>query len=214
MMSRFISLLLLFTLTACGGGFNPDVSKNQKDDQDQSEKPQPPKNIQQFSGKSVEVFSSSSLIFEDQSTEGSGKFVFTDYFERPELGFNFSLDFELDNNSEVKLISFADNELNNGVELIFTRKDKKLRITFKSSETTQNITPFLRKRISSNNPKLSVDIHNDHGSNPHILIWDESSHSLIFNSTLKGRGFGKYWGFELTESRLNFATVSEPRDDH
>ncbi|MCH2533932.1 MAG: hypothetical protein MK008_05775 [Bdellovibrionales bacterium] len=212
-MSKVFYIVFVLLLSACGGGFNPDLDQpTQKDDS--ADKPQPPKIIKQFSGQKVELLNSNNLVFENQMVQGTGLFKFTDSFERPEMGFNFNLDFELDANSEVRLISFADENLNNGVELIFTPKGDKLKITFQSTETKQNLTPFFRAVVSAKAAKLSIDIHNDHSSLPHIIIWDENTHKEVFDSSLAGRGFGKYWGLELVEAKVNFANVSEPKDDH
>ena len=212
-MNKAFYLLFIFLLSACGGGFNPDLDETTKNE-DPANKPEPPAVIKQFSGQNVEVLNSNDLVFENQVVQGSGLFKFVDGFERPEMGFNFNLDFELKSDSSLRLISFADENLNNGVELIFTVKGDKLKITFKSNETKQNLNPFFRSLVSSTNPQLSIDIHNDHSSLPHIIIWDKKSHKKIFDSSLSGRGFGKYWGLELVNTKVNFANVQEPKDDH
>lgn len=213
-MKRAIYLVFIFLLSACGGGFNPDLDQKTQNDDPPNKPEPPPAVIKQFSGQKVEILNSNNLVFDNQVVQGSGLFKFVEGFERPEMGFNFNLDFELNTDSKLRLISFADENLNNGVELIFTTKGDKLKITFQSNETKQNLNPFFRALVPAKNPKLSIDIHNDHGSLPHIVIWDENTHKKVFDSSLAGRGFGKKWGLELVNTKVNFAAVTEPKDDH
>lgn len=211
MKSYIILVFIVFLTSACGGGYNPNTSPQKADDK----KTEKPKTYSKLGTYLVETLDENeSFVFSNNTVQGSGLLKFIDYFKQPNMGLNFYIDFTLHPGSEVKLITFADKKLNNGLELSFVGINNKLSVTFKSNESIEELDAFMFNLIDSQEPIISIDIHNDHGNSPHILIWDMNTSKLIFNSSLTGKGFGTHWGLLVSKAQIHDVKRSPPKDTH
>ncbi len=134
---------------------------------------------------------------------------------------NFSLTFIVDDQEGLRFISYSDNKLQNGAEIIFTRNGQQLQVQ-KIIKGEQSAPKLLNGINANSSISLQIDVHNNE-ANTHILIWTSSEtnpteDNAIFNSEvdsdISGKGEGAFWGFVFTQSKVTDVFISDAKFTH
>lgn len=156
---------------------------------------------------------SGELSTETNSIEGSGDIIFNNSLGSIDSGSNFSLSFSLNDGSSIKLFSYSDTSLENGVETLLSRSGNKL-LAKVGELDAQELTG-----VNANEAmELSIDIHNDE-SPAHFLIWNASETEFNPETSLieldaeeaVGNGSSVYWGLRLSDAKVTKANASTPK---
>lgn len=192
----------LITLSACGGGHNPD-----KD------------NL----SKAITVGDASYYDL------GVGKGLMTEGISSVDGGANFEYRFRLDDGGTFTAVTFANSTLNHGITIRISRVGSRLNVFATAQGSTQDWSPLFSTVNAAEEVILTMDIHNNE-SPAHILIWSGSKNpamnrtNTLYNSAedsvdldydgAPGNGTGRAWGFQLEGATLINARISEPQDSH
>lgn len=144
-------------------------------------------------------------------------------------GANFEISFELEDGGEMSLYTFADVQLQNGIEVRFRREGHTLKVTGFAQGSSQEWSPRFASIDASQTITFTMDIHNSERP-AHILVWSGGKNpalnhrNTIYNSAedsidlnydnSPGNGFGRAWGFRTQNAKLINAVLSSPQDNH
>ncbi len=199
---------MLFFLLSCGGGPNPDLEAQKAIPSDQK--------IGNL--KSEIISGSNGLIFSPGGKlTGTGVIRFADLFPKVESAHNFFLRFEIEDGGSLTLITNANRNLNNGIEIEFSRSlgKNELTVTAKTPSDLLDLSSFFNVSNVSGLLAFSLDLHNDHSNSVHLIIWDElNSGKELLEDLLNGNGMGVHWGLELNQAKVTFADRSKAKDQH
>lgn len=202
---KYLLLTFFLFLFGCGGGYNPDLE----------ELNQIPSH-QNISGSKVAVLSGeSTLNFSGGAISGTGAVRSGVYLSSAESAYNFQLKFKLNPDSKVTFISHSKKDLQEGVRFEFSRVGSatQMQVEAKAQDDSLDITSQLGSLDASQILELFIDVHNDHGDNTHILIWDKEGNKLL-DDQLRAKGSGSSWGVELTNVEIQSFKVSSPKESH
>ncbi len=152
----------------------------------------------------------------DTHLKGSGAVA----FKQPlgELGSKKSYDlaFTLDDGGSVTLITQADQKLENGVVLVFTRVGAGLSVALGAAGQIGEAKP-LDGVDAASALRIVVDVHNDE-SPAHVLVWADAEfgeEKAVFNSEedgpTPGQGTGTFWGLRLAKAQVTTAVLGDPK---
>ena len=153
---------------------------------------------------------------------GSGSLRFFESFDRPRLDFNFWISFALPQvDSKVELVIFAEDDLNQGIEISFGRvpTHNELKVEIQASGETEDISRFFKGFRDFSKMEISMDVHNAHSEFAHFIFWPSlESNIIVTDSAAKfdspGRGFGRRWGFRLHNSHVVSTQRNKARNNH
>lgn len=210
--SLYSILATTVTLTACSGGYNPDV-------------------IETPSLKHTVI---SGTIFEElnDNSFSSGILVGSEALQDMRSASHFRFQVSLAAGGSIALSAFGEKifsgtpsqpQLKNAVVLVLARSSESNAITVQvsASGTTDNWSEFFKSIDASKTFEIGVDVHNDEAGEAHILIWkiENGNEQLLLDSATDvagspGKGFGKHWGFTIQQAKLLSARLSSPRYQH
>lgn len=133
---------------------------------------------------------------------------------------NYTLIFSIEDKGTFELISHCDKNLQNGVEIKFSRNKNVL--TVQSTINGKSSAPKDVNLNASHPIAVKMDVHNDEAKT-HLLIWnmDEKSpteDNALFNSNVDaqttGKGKGNFWGFKINDASLAQANISDALSSH
>jgi hypothetical protein len=213
-LTTWLTMAALVTLTACGGGNNPDRASDQAGGDQQTD------GVSSKIGDTQASVLDGELSFDNGTASGTGSIRIRG--QLPDDANNYTFEFQLEPGGKLTLVTNSKMNLTQGVEVEFTRPDESARLTVvlrapgRQSDQSQRFAG-----IRADQPlRFSIDVHNDEGEFAHILIWDQSSGSdeLTFDSGAvrrgsPGRGFGLSWGFRLQQASVSEAVLGKPRDE-
>lgn len=195
-----------FALSACGGGKNPDrEAQNAVPDS------------QRLGPQKVEILAGAgALTFADGRAEGSGLVRATDVLERADSANNFVLSFELAEDGSVTFVANAKRDLSGGVEVEFTRPagGSALRAQARAASGALDLAAAVAGIDASKPVSLAIEIHNDHGNDAHVLLWNEATGQELVEEMIRGKGAGANWGVRLRNARVSHAARGKVRDAH
>lgn len=204
MVSGFIAVA---SLTACSGGNNPDLA---------TPPPATREDAKNISGVTF-LKGATNLIY------ASTPLSETESANHYELGFNLQPGGSLTLLSNAILLANT-GVLDRAVEVEFRRStdanDANLTVLVRASGAERNWSQFFTSLDARGPVAVSLDIHNDHGGEAHIIAWGADHENPIFNSGIRtsggspGRGFGPRWGFRLNDATLNTVALETPHDEH
>jgi hypothetical protein len=202
MRSLLLGLATSLVLSACGGGHNPDKDKL---------------------SSATQVGNSSYYDL------GQGKGLISSALSAVSSGANFEVSFRLQDGGSFTLITFADSNLNQGLNIQFTRTGNSLRVTASANSVFQEWSALFANIDAAQDLTFTVDIHNNEKPS-HILLWQGSKNShldhtnTVYNSAedsvdldydaSPGNGRGRQWGFILNNSEILNAQQTDVVDAH
>ena len=81
--------------------------------------------------------------------------------------------------------------------------------------TDADLTAAVSGIDASKPMSIAIEIHNDHGNDAHVLLWNEAAGSQeLGEESVRGRGVGSNWGFRLQNARVSHAAKGAIRDAH
>lgn len=196
----FVAVAL--TLSACGGGHNPDKDNLNK-----------------------------AIVVGDASYYdlGVNKGLMTEGVSSVNSGANFEYHFRVTDGGSFTVFAFANSSLTNGIAIRFTRNGGTLNVLATAQGITQDWSPLFASVDASQDVTLTMDIHNNE-SPAHIMIWNGSKNpkmnhtNTLYNSAEDsvdldydagpGNGSGRAWGFQTDGATLINAKISDPQDSH
>jgi len=203
----FLALVFAFSLSACGGGRNPDTeaAKGIPDNQ-------------KIGSLKAEILSGSdTLQFSNGTLEGVGLVRFADPLSGADTAHNFAIGLALNEGESATLITNSRRDLTGGVEI-------------KISRPPGSVSPTVMARIGPAERDLSsafagavdvkqammiwIDVHNDHGSSVHIVLWNEATGPDLIEDVIPGKGLGANWGLRLEGGQVTNVVKAGPRDQH
>lgn len=136
-------------------------------------------------------------------------------------GHHLNLNFTLSPDSTLIVNTYADNQLKDGVELIFSVSAAgKLSVKMKKGETATDVSGSFLEVDVTKPISLSIDVHNNEDP-AHVLVWngnetDFSEAKALLNSeeeghAVPGKGKGNYWGLTLHKAEVAKADISEEK---
>lgn len=167
-------------------------------------------------GNPFKVFEKETLEEKEDTITGTATILNPDPSVSTGSGQHYSLAGSLpDNGSKLTLHAFANNSLDEGVEIEFTHNEGTTEGVITVGGESVTLTGL--SDISPTSFAIEIDVHNDE-TPAHVLIWatgtDFSEDAALFNSEedgeLGGNGSGTYWGISLSNSSLSKATGGEP----
>lgn len=218
-MRYFLYLYMLLTVISCS---SDDNSSNAA--------------LPEFKGLKYVAKNASNLTATENSLAGSG----TIGLEEP-LGSSIDsnkkvfVSFNLEDGGSLTLHTYADSDLENGVNIVFTRNGDELETKFVvDGEEKMILVPHAGEEQlgnidvnASETIQLKIDVHNSE-SPPHIIIWQAevdvnvSDENLVLNSAdteendnqPSGKGAGTFLGLSLANaSLLNLAIEDATPED-
>ncbi|KYG68465.1 hypothetical protein AZI87_04245 [Bdellovibrio bacteriovorus] len=202
MKHSFLFALTALFVTACGGGYNPDKDALQQ--------------AQKIGDQAYfEISPGVGLMADTVSSVSSGA--------------NFEVSFTLEEGGRFRVSTFADSQLKNGIDFVFTRQGTKLFVFSSAQGQTQEWSSLFNSVDATGVLTFTIDVHNnEHPS--HILLWKGSKNAsmdhrnTLYNSAedsldlnydnSPGNGFGRNWGFKLEKAQLLKAVLSAPQESH
>lgn len=195
-------------LSACGGGFNPDLDALAKIPFEQN-----------VSGQRFSILSQNDqLRFGNGILEGTGSIRFAEDLESFASNYNFELDFNLQEEGELSLVTHANRSLSNGVVVKFKRSDNVLSVYVTTAGITDDWSNFFSAIDANGRIKFSIDIHNNEPFT-HLIFWDEITKTRLLNSAedvdgVTGKGLGQEWGLILKNAVVSQTNKKPTRDKH
>lgn len=189
----------------------------------------------QFSGQAVKLIANPGALRNANGVlQGTG----TSIFRQPLLGVNsaasYEVEFTLQNNGELILLSHGDENLNGAFQIRFLRRGagrNSLNLTLQAGGATrgsindQGVDLF--SNVDASLPlRFQVDVHNDEGAASHVLIWDITRTRDVFNPFTAllntsdprksnygspGRGAADRWGMQLQNATVARGLLSTPK---
>lgn len=203
-----IALSALCLLSACGGGPNPDRDALA--------------NVpltQNVDGEKFEILSQEeNLSFGSGTLAGSGSVRFAEDLGSPATNYNFELNFSLDDDGELSLVTHSDQALANGVVVKFKRTGAVLSAHVTTAGVTDDWSSFFSSLNASEPLSIAIDIHNDEPLT-HLVFWNELTSTELLDSAedvdgAAGKGFGQHWGLILNNASVSQSKKGPPRDEH
>lgn len=198
--SRFAALALLIGLLISGCGGDPLAT-----------------GPYQLNSADYATRSAGTLQHHGSSVEGSGSLIFISPLAGIPSKDSYALQFSLTDQGSLTLVTHSDDQLNQGINLVFTRNGSSLTAIIQAGGI--NTSTFTLGGVdASSTTQLQVDLHNDE-SPAHILIWNGSNFAkdeAIYDSEIPGmnapgNGAGSYWGLVLSNAKVGQATVGPPK---
>ncbi len=202
-----MGLVLLIMAASCGGS-GASYDKN-------------------LNGNPLVLLDKGTLAFTENEAKGSGKFIFLNPIPVDDSkSFEFSMRL-LEDNSSVTVVTNADNKLENGLSIIFSREEKKLKVAVKLGLVNHDISAKFTSLKASDPLSFVIDVHAEESA--HVLIWKkESSYTkdnTLFNSdekdsgekkkyAMKSKVTGIFWGFALNKAGISNPKVDKAKDHH
>ncbi|KYG66175.1 hypothetical protein AZI86_03700 [Bdellovibrio bacteriovorus] len=201
-MKLFILIFSVLTLSACGGGYNPDKAVKE--------------NARTVGASTYEELSAS-------------KWRMTDLLKDISSGANFEVTFTLADNGSVTVHTFANSALGDGVNIQFTRIASALNVTVSAGTQVQDWSSYFSNVDASQPMTFTFDVHNNERP-AHVLVWQGPKNaSLNHRNTLynsaedsvdlgfagsPGNGTSRYWGISFTDADITNALSSTPQETH
>lgn len=140
-----------------------------------------------LSGNPFVFLEKGDLQVTENEASGSGKFVFSNPIPVDDSkSFEFSLQLS-EEESSVKIVTKADNKLENGLSIIFSQKANTLEVKVTLGTDEKDISDKFTSLKASDPLSFVIDIHAEDPA--HVLIWKkESSYTkdkTLFNSNEK-----------------------------
>lgn len=218
-----LSILVLLFVVACGSeadrspaspGFLEDGAE-----------------VYQLHGVKYVPSSSAQLNHGGSSISGSGDLIFLDSLPRVDSSRSFLLRFRLQRDlGRLTLVANANESLESGVEIDFTRRGRNLYITFSALGVSRVFSAQEVVGLGSINAEeeliFVIDIHNNE-SPVHLMLWNGREHSrftpwnrlmdsgpLMFEVWRSQRGQGSFWGLKLDGVTVYQAEEGPPKVRH
>ncbi len=189
-LKKFLVLGIASFLVGCGSG-----GSRQGED----------RSLQNLNGNEYVVLPGSTLQSDASSIRGTGRILFRTPLVDADN--NYALNFKLDPQGSVCLVSQTDRELQGGVRLCFTRLNSdSLKVELKAGSEVQDKSADFASVSTLDELSFSVDIHG-HG---HLVVWNGDNEYEYAFTGLKGT----LWGVELQNATLTNAVQSAPRENH
>lgn len=201
-MKKLLSVLLLFFLGACGGGYNPDRALLE-----QAQK-------------------LGNTAYYDL---GDQRWRIAEALSSVQSGANFQLSFALQDHGVVTLHAFSDTALQGGFELKFERDHNSLQVFAQAQGQVQDWSSYFAGIDPTQTITLSVDIHNNERP-AHVMVWSGAKNSnldhtnTLYNSAedsvdlgfdgSPGNGSSRVWGLSFSDATITEALQSAPQETH
>ncbi len=174
---------------------------------------------------------SSALETKSDEIKGSGKVAFKDPIATSvDAEKHVELQFSLEDGGSLKLLAFANKDLEEGIDLLFTRSGQSLegKILVADKETDITGQQGMADFDASQAINLKIDIHNSEDP-AHVIMWQAEPSVEVSEETEKlnsadseegdvaaqGRGSGTFWGVELTNATVNHIELKDAQEtDH
>ncbi len=165
------------------------------------------------------IVDAGSLTHSGTAISGSGSIVYRMPLDnKAESAHSFGLKFQLEDGASLTLIANADNKLQNGVGILFSRHTNALSVKLLAGEKSTDVSSRFSDIDASGDLSFQLDVHNDE-SPAHVLVWDASTTELTadnarLNSETEGmecpgQGSASFWGFVLAKAKVTEATVGK-----
>jgi hypothetical protein len=223
------SLICLLTVIGCGlgsaacsGGHNPDRALEESQ-----------KTKAHVVGQTLflALTNSNELLFSNEAASGTGRLVALKPLAQAESAQHFQFRFQLAPGGSLTLhanaLQTSDTAgFDRSVALTFKRSESPsetaLQVSLSAGGETDDWSSFFATLDARVALDIGVDVHNDHGGEAHVIVWNAADQNSLVElidsghdtAGTPGRGFGPYWGFDLTHATLELATVGAPRDAH
>ncbi len=150
------------------------------------------------------------------TVSGSGTVNFGKIADSAESGRNFKFTVILEEGSSVTLNAFAQDDLANGANIVFTRTGST--VTFDGGEGAKTLLTADSANADATGPlTINVDVHNDEDDEAHVIAWagdkdpEEVSDEIENHAT---KGVGVYGGLTLANASVtSFVVAADKVED-
>ncbi len=203
----FVPVLIVFTLTACGGGSNPDKEAAQLIPE-----------VQKVGSLKAEILNGGdTLQFSGGTLEGVGLVRFADPLSGAETANNFMIGLALDEGASATLIANSKRDLTGGIEIQISRPSGSTSPTViaRIGSMQRDLTSAFAGAVDvAQAMVIWIDVHNNHGNSVHVVAWSKSTGSELIEDIIPGKGLGANWGLRLQGGRVTSLVNAGPRDQH
>lgn len=210
---KYLSLLVISFLMACGGGANPDKEQARKS--------------QNFSGLPIDITSGDVSLSPDGVIQGTGSVLFLESLGEVKSGKSFRLEFTLEPGGSLSFLSYASKDLGQGYEILFRRVEtRSLGVQLIAEGQTKGTLDRFASTYSDVPISIQVDVHNNE-TPAHVIMWDAlatnsftSLNALVnteddFESEgSPGNGYGNHFGLKLNKARVTKILVEASKLGH
>ena len=120
----------------------------------------------------------------------------------------YALAFSLADGGSLRLVTNADGQLKQGVELTFTRRGTKLEAVLQVGTERHDLSADFTAVAADRPLALDVDVH-AHG---HVIVDGAGNETLEF--AFSRRVTGRHWGVGVKNGTLTKARAGRPRHEH
>lgn len=176
----------------------------------------------QWGGIEYTYLDQGDLKVENNTLQGTGTILFKQPLNGgTDSGHHLNLDFTLSPDSTLIVNTYADNQLKDGIQLVFSVSSAgKLSVLLKHGETATDVSGSFMEVDVTKPVSLSIDVHNDEDP-AHVLVWngDETEfkeETALLNSeeedhNVPGKGKDSYWGLTLHKAQVSKTELSDAK---
>lgn len=199
-----LGLFMASVLTGCGSDSDDD------------------ENGTQWGGIEYTYLDQGDLKIENNTLQGTGTILFKQPLSGGvDSGHHLNLDFTLSPDSSLIVSTYADNQLKDGIQLVFrVSAEGKLSVLLKHGETATDVSGSFMEVDVTKPVSLSIDVHNDEDP-AHVLVWNGNEtefkeDTALLNSeedgnNVPGKGKDSYWGLTLNKAQVSKTELSDAK---
>lgn len=159
------------------------------------------------------------LVNQFRKVSGTGSLRSAKSLRGVDSAYHYELQFSLRDQGKLTLVSHAGENLESGIEIHFLRNGSELYVELESSRGKRNVSQNFLDLNPLRVIELGVDVHNDHGSSAHVMIWNEQTEQLVLDTSkmlraAPARGLGRHWGLRVNLAEVLEAEAGEPEHEH
>ena len=161
-------------------------------------------------------YSATGVTVAGSTVSGTGTVNFGAVADSAESGRNFKFTVTLEDGASVTLNAFAQSDLANGANIVFTRSGST--VTFNGGEGAKTLlTAALAPADGTAALTINVDVHNDEADEAHVFAWagdtdpEQGSEDIEAHAT---KGVGVYGGLTLSNASVtSFVVAADKVED-
>ncbi len=158
------------------------------------------------------------VLLDPSFISGQGSVLFVSPVSDQTESIQVNLAVSIPDSASITLHTFANSDLDGGLDLLLSRSGLAYQASIASNGTTEDISAYFADLSLSAAMTLSIDIHN--GVTPaRVVIWNTESKDpgdALFDSktsgiSAPGNGLGKFFGLTLNQSLVTVSHIGEAR---
>ncbi len=200
-----LACIALVSISACGSSRNPDREAAEALPEDQK-----------LGGFKFEILPGSNFKLGRGQIEGDGQIRLASPMLKANSAHNFYLKFKIEEGGELRLQTFANSDLNGGVDLWIRRPvgTDQLSIALIVGSEERDYTDLLPRFRADQEHELWWDVHNNDGDQMHAVLWNQAQGDELLEDLLPVQGIGVQWGARLRGASLLGLDRQDVRDRH